>query len=60
MTSILTYERGYRKTFKKEEEKAIFSLPNEVTEAVTKITETLLPVYFNRGYTGLKKRDTEK
>jgi len=35
-------------------------LPNEVTEAVTKITETLLPVYFNRGYTGLKKRDTEK
>jgi len=38
----------------------MFSLPDEVTEAVTEITETILPVYFDRGYTGVKKEIRKK
>ena len=33
----------------------MFSLPDEVTEAITEVAETLLPVYFERGYTGVKR-----
>ena len=38
----------------------MFSLPDEVTEAITEITETILPVYFDRGYTGVKKEIRKK